>query len=375
MKNKELKNSSPLYRLDPFIDNQSMLRVGGRIKAASSSEDLKHPVILPREGHLSWLIARCLHETANHQGRGFTLNEIRASGYWIIGCSALVSKVIHACTTCKKLRARTVEQKMADLPRDRVTPSPPFTHCAVDYFGPYHVKEGRKELKRYGVLFTCLAPRAIHLEVAHSLETDSYINALRRFICRRGPVREMRSDQGTNLVGAKRELKDALLEMDNKKVQVEMLKLNCDWFETKLNVPSASHMGGVWERQIRTVRSVLSALLETNGSQLNDEALRTFMCEAEAVVNSRPLTAGNLTSADTVEALTPNHLLTGKSKVVLPPPGNFQEADKYAKKWWRRVQHLTNASFYSPFKLVRNESAQDVTSNKKLVLLMSTSDK
>ena len=184
-------------------------------------------------------------KTANHQGRGLTLNEIRASGYWIIGCSALVSKVIHACTTCRKLRARTAEQKMANLPWDRVTPSPPFTHCAVDYFGPFYVKEGRKELKRYGVLFTCLASRAIHLEVAYSLETDSYINAMRRFICRRGPVRQMRSDQGTNLVGAKRELKDALLEMDKEKVQIEMLKRNCDWFETKLNVPSASHMGGV----------------------------------------------------------------------------------------------------------------------------------
>ena len=110
---------------------------------------------------------------------------------------------------------------MADLPWDRVTPSPPFTHCAVDYFGPFYVKEGHKELKRYGVLFTCLASRAIHLEVAYSLETDSYINALQRYICRRGPVRQMRSDQGTNLVGAKRELKDALLEMDKEKVQIE----------------------------------------------------------------------------------------------------------------------------------------------------------
>lgn len=122
---------------------------------------------------------------------------------------------------------------MADLPRDRVTPSPPFTHCAMDYFGPFYMIEGRKELKGYGVLFTCLTSRAIHLEVTHSLETDSYIDAQQRFICRRGPVCQMRSDQGTNLVRAKRELKDALLEMDNKKVQIEMLKLNCDWLETK----------------------------------------------------------------------------------------------------------------------------------------------
>ena len=121
-----------------------------------------------------------------------------------------------------------------------------------------------------------------------------------------------------------------------------MLKESCDWFEVKLNVPTASHMGGIWERQIRTVRSVLSALLEKNGHQMNDEALRTFMCEAEAVVNSRPLTAEGTTSSDTAVPLTPNHFLTLKTKVVLPPPGKFTSADLYSRKWWRRVQHLTN---------------------------------
>ena len=92
---------------------------------------------------------------------------------------------------------------MANLPQDRLEPAPPFTFCGVDYFGPWHIKEGRKELKRYGVLFTCLASRAIHLETAKSLETDSFINALRRFLARRGPVQLLRSDQGTNFVGAK----------------------------------------------------------------------------------------------------------------------------------------------------------------------------
>ena len=114
------------------------------------------------------------------------------------------------------------------------------------------------------------------------------------------------------------------------------------WIEMKFNVPSASHMGGVWERQIKTVRGVLSALLEKNGTQLNDEALHTLMCEAEAVVNSRPLTTDNTTSPDSPELLTPNHLLTQKSKVVLPPPGVFQTSDLYSRKQWRRVQHLTN---------------------------------
>ena len=145
-------------------------------------------------------------------------------------------------------------------------------------------------MKKYGVLFTCLALRAIHLETSTSLETDAFINALRRFICRRGPIRQLRSDQGTNFVGAKHELKAALAELDHERIKAELLQKNCDWFAFAMNVPSSSHMGGVWERQIRTVRSVLSPLLQNNGLQLDDESLRTFMCEVEAVINSCPLT-------------------------------------------------------------------------------------
>ena len=99
---------------------------------------------------------------------------------------------------------------------------------------------------------------------------------------------------------------------------------------------------GVWERQIRSVRNVLNALLDKNGTQLNDEALRTFLCEAEAIVNSRPLTVDNLNDPMSLSPLTPNHLLTLKTKIVLPPPGVFNHADQYCKKRWRRVQHLAN---------------------------------
>ena len=120
------------------------------------------------------------------------------------------------------------------------------------------------------MLFTCLSSRAIHLEVSASLETDSVINALRRFINRRGPVRTIRCDQGTNHVGAKNELEKALSSVDRSRVRHFLLERNCDCIEFQLNVPSASHMGGVWERQIRTARNLLSVLLDQCGSQLND---------------------------------------------------------------------------------------------------------
>ena len=180
------------------------------------------------------------------------------------------------------------------------------------------------------------------MEVSHTLETDSFIQALRRFVCRRGPVRQIRSDQGTNFVGARRELREALEEMDQDRIRVEVLKLNCDWIKFKMNVPKASHMGGVWERQIKTVRCVLEALMQKNGTCLDDESFRTLICEVESIVNCRPLTVDNLNDPDSLSPLTPNHLLTMKTKVILPPPGIFQSEEKYSKRRWRRIQHLAN---------------------------------
>ena len=119
---------------------------------------------------------------------------------------------------------------MTDLPAERITPAPPFTCCGVDLFGPFQIKQERKEVKRYGVLFTCLASRAVYVETADSLETDSFMNALRQFIVRRGPVREIRSDQGTNIVGAQTKLKKALEEMDHEGIQRRLCKnFNADW--------------------------------------------------------------------------------------------------------------------------------------------------
>lgn len=121
-----------------------------------------------------------------------------------------------------------------------------------------------------------MASRAVHIEVTDTLETDSFINAQRRFVCIRGPIQQLRSDQGTNFVGARTELKTALQELDHAKIRNELQRHDCDWFTFSMNVPSAGHVGGVWERQIRSVRNqrnVLNAVLHNNGWHLNAESL------------------------------------------------------------------------------------------------------
>ena len=230
---------------------------------------------------------------------------------------------------------------MADLPLDRIKETAPFTYAGVDAFGPWYIREGRKRVKRYGIIFTCMASRAIHLETLNSMDTDSFLCALRRFICRRGNVRQLRSDRGTNFIGAKGELTQAWNEMNQNQIHNFLLSKNCDWIQFEMNVPHASHMGGVWERQIKSARSVISALMADLGDQLDDETLRTLFTEAENIVNSRPLTT-DVSDPDSLQPLTPMQLLTQKTQVVLPPPGEFSRPYMYSRKRWKRVQFLAN---------------------------------
>ena len=159
--------------------------------------------MLPKKAHLTNLIIRHFHQRLRHQGRSRTHAEICSSRFWVVNGSSLVGHHISKCVTCRKLRSAPQQQMIAELPTDRFEDAPPFTFSAVDYFGPIRIREGRKKMKRYGVLFTCMASRAIHLEIATSLTTESFLNAYRRFVCRRGPIQQLRSDKGTNFEGAK----------------------------------------------------------------------------------------------------------------------------------------------------------------------------
>ena len=265
-----------------------------------------------------------------HSGREYVLAELR-HGYWIITARPVVSRVLSKCSRCKLYNAPACEQKMADLPVTRVTPDePPFTYVGVDYFRTFYMKRTRSQVKRYGCLFTCFNTRAIHIEIAHSLDTPSFLNALQRFISRRGQLKEISSDNGTNFIGADCELKGAIDAWNQDQIHAYLQQNGIQW---KFNTPTASHMDGVWERPIRTVlRGVMKEQV------LDDENLATLMCVVEAIVNGRPLTAVSDDPSD-LEALTPNHLLL-LSKGPALPPGLFNRDDSYSRRRWRQVQYL-----------------------------------
>ena len=155
------KNNSAIQRLDPFLEN-GILRVGGRLRCADLPHETKHPAILPWKSHVTTLLIRHAHKRLGHAGRGHVISNLREK-YWIIKVNTAVRHVISKCVFCRRNYCRPGVQKMADLPKNRISPAPPFTHTGVDYFGLFIIKEGRKELKRYGALFTCLVSRAVHI--------------------------------------------------------------------------------------------------------------------------------------------------------------------------------------------------------------------
>ena len=203
----------------------------------------------------------------------------------------------------------------------------------MDYFGPIYVKRGRIEVKRYGCIFTCLSIRAIHVEIAHTL--DTFINALHRFIARRGKPIEIISDNGTNLVGANKEIRASLLEWNQHQIHESLLQNDIKWI---FNQPAGSHHGGVWERCIRTVRKIMMALMKEQIT--DDEGLLTLMCEIESIVNGRPITTVSSDPRD-AEALTPNHLLLLRSNNNFPM-GRFDRTDLFTRRRWHQIQYLAD---------------------------------
>ena len=333
-------SKDPLKKFNLFIDSDGLIRVGGRLARSKENPELKYPILLPKESFFSRIVVRYCHGLVHHQGRGITLNCLRQSGFFIVGGSKLVKSVIHSCVQCKRLRGSVGVQKMANLPDDRVSRANPFDFCGMDFLGPFFVKCRRSTVKYYGCIFTCLYSRGVHVEVCHSLSSDSFIMALRRFISIRGPVKRLRCDRGTNFVGASNELKQEMACMDNGKVRDFLLANDAD-IEFVFNPLHASHFEGIFERQIGSIRRVFEGILVKFGSQLNPESLITFLQESVAIVNGRPLSCININD-EQMEPLTPNHLLTGKSRVIVSPPGLFVKDDMYLIKHWRRVQYLAN---------------------------------
>ncbi|XP_062557279.1 uncharacterized protein LOC134222152 [Armigeres subalbatus] len=313
---RSIEKTSPVYKLSPFLDEHGVMRVDSRIGAVPYvTFDFKFPIILARHHYLTKLVIDWYHRRFLHANH---------------------STVVKECQTCKIAKAAPSTPKMAPLPEARLAVmARPFSYVGLDYFGPIQVRVARSFVKRWVALFTCLTVRAIHLEVAHSLSTESCKMAIRRFVARRGSPVEIHSDNGTNFQGASRELREQIRAIDQKLAET-FTNSNTRW---SFNPPSAPHFGGSWERLVRSVKIALGSLCTDRSP--NDETLLTVIAEAESIVNSRPLTTVPLETADH-EALTPNHFILLSSSGVVQTPKKLMNPMEVTRTNWNITRQLVD---------------------------------
>lgn len=206
------------------------MRIRSRIDVCDFADnDTQFPIVLPRGHPLTKLVLQHIHEKYHHTGNETFINESRRK-FYIPRVRSECEKVRRTCQHCKIRRAKPEPPMMASLPKQRLAAYVrPFSYVGIDYFGPYQVIVGRHPEKRWGVLITCLTTRAIHIEIAHSLSTSSCIMALQNCFARRGTPLQIISDRGTNLVGASKELKEALRNLDTSKIAAEFTTASTAW--------------------------------------------------------------------------------------------------------------------------------------------------
>ena len=333
MKNGDFKT------LSPFIDDKGIIRVGGRIDKAIVSYEEKHPVLLPNEHRISLLITSHMHNHG-HPGVATTTAKIRRK-YWILKANKLSKAVKFKCVSCREMAHKAETQLMADLPALRLAPqTPPFYYSSCDYFGPYNVKIGRnKTRKHYGVIFTCLNTRAVHLELAVDLSTMEFIQVLRRFFSIRGYPAVLLSDNGSQMVGAERELREMVEGLDSDKLRDFCAERSINWLFT---APAAPHQNGCAEA---LVKSCKRALKKAIGEQvLSPFELYTCLLEVGNLVNQRPI--GRVPNdPDDGKYLCPNDMLLGRATPEVPQ-GPFQDTknprrrvefvQKIVESFWKR---------------------------------------
>ncbi|XP_076301466.1 uncharacterized protein LOC143219348 [Lasioglossum baleicum] len=337
-RNQPVAAKSRLAKLCPFLDEDGVLRVGGRLQAANLAYDRTHPAILPDESPLAKLWVDAAHKRCLHGGTQLTLATLRQE-CWILRGRPMVKHCIHQCTVCIRWKGQTAQPKMGNLPPARITPCRPFFRSGVDYAGPIHLRSGRGRgqltVKGYIAVFICLVTKAVHLEAVSDGSTETFLAALRRFISRRGRCLELYSDCGRNFVGANHELR-SLLRESTQQGGGPFAAASREGISWKFNPPSAPHFGGIWEAAVKSVKHHLRRII--GEQRLTFEELTTLLTGIEACLNSRTLQPLSDDPEDPA-ALTPGHFLIGEPLIALPEP-SLEELPVSRLSRWQLIQQL-----------------------------------
>lgn len=257
-----------------FKDNEGLLRCKGRFDYTDWTEDKKHPILLPKNTDFTTKIIETIHKNNFHVGVSHTLSLTR-NKYWILQGRAQVQKVLKNCLQCRKYGGGPYKLPlMPPLPVERINYSKPFTFTGIDYFGPLKVNEGELVEKRWVCLFTCLAVRAIHMEIIKDLTAEECVMAIRRFVSTRGLPQVITSDNASQFKLTAEVLTSQFCIRNE--ISWRFIPQLAPWF------------GGFYERLIGIVKNCLKRTIDKH--LMTNNQLCTIIKEIEAVINTRPLT-------------------------------------------------------------------------------------
>ena len=381
--NKNLKHSSRLMSLTPFIDELGLLRVGGRQQELERPYAKIHPVILLGKHPITKLIIMSEHIRLMHGGPTLVHTSLSRRMH-IIGGRKSIRNIIRQCVICRRISAKPLIQKIGNLPIERISADHPFNRVGIDFAGPFYTKYGyiRKPVivKAYICIFVSLAVKAVHLELVSDLTTNAFLACFRRFMARRGKPSLVMSDHGTNFVGAARILKEIDKFLQQRKTQEDLLRFCSSLGITWKFIPEhAPHFGGLWESAVKGMKHHLKRIM--GETKFTFEELTTIIAEVEACMNSRPLTP--ISSAeDAIEVLTPGHFLIGRPIEAIPNPLITYECNSQLKRWhlvqclvrhfWQRwsAEYLTNiGKVYKWHYPSRNVQVGDIVALKEDILV------
>ncbi|XP_045473996.1 uncharacterized protein LOC123680245 [Harmonia axyridis] len=340
----ELKKPSSRHRLvmklHLFLDNHELIRVGGRLSASLLPYKHKHPVLLPKNHHLTHLIIDDAHYRLLHAGALATHSFIRRR-FWILDGRNVVRNRLRKCNRCFSCKPRPLIQPMGNLPPEWLSSAMAFLTTGVDYAGPFYVTSARLRgavsTKVYLVVFICFTTKAVHLELASELSTSAFIAAYRRFVARRGHPSVIFSDNGTNFVGAHNYLRDLGRLLAAPQHQQSLCDAasssGTDW---RFIPPSSPHFGGLWEAAVKSAKHHLTRVI--GEQKLTYEEFLTVCTQVEAILNSRPLYLPSSDPSD-FEALTPGHFLVFRS-LTAPPDNDVSSVSVNRLSRWQLVQRF-----------------------------------
>ncbi|GBM43421.1 hypothetical protein AVEN_18595-1 [Araneus ventricosus] len=329
--------SSNISNLFPFVDEERILRVGGRLENASVPYPHKHPAILPKGSKLSKIYFESLNRRLFHVGPLGMLNAVRLK-FWPLSGRSIARKTVHQCVTCFKSRPILSSQIMGNLPSERVNISGPFTITGLDLCGPFLVKYKNQRKgtlnKIYICVCICFSTKAIHLELLSDLTSDALIATLKRFTSRRGRCSKIYTDNATNFVESNSKLKKfyKLINFPDENLANYFTSEGIDW---NFIPPKSPHFEGPWEAGVKSVKHHLKRII--GNLHFTYEEFETIMIQTEGILNSRPLTPLS-SDEDNFDVLTPGHFLIGRPISSIPEPFLTDINENRLSRWQKTTK-------------------------------------